>query len=71
VRELENNTRLDRLEDRVSVPWQAIVDGDKVSVLVDVEGVAGKTVLIDQIKGIKRSRSPIAAITIWRPSILR
>jgi hypothetical protein len=50
VPELEIKTPLVRLEHRVYAPWQAVVDGGKVTVLVDVEGAAGNTVFTDQIK---------------------
>jgi hypothetical protein len=52
VPDLEKNAVLVRLQHRVYAPWQATVAGQDrlVCVLIDVEGLAGRTVFTNQIK---------------------
>jgi hypothetical protein len=68
VPEFENDTPLVRMEHRVYAPWQAAVDGGRVTVLV--EGVAGKIVFIDQVKAsLIRHRQLIEQLAnaVFRP----
>ena len=47
--DLERNSPPLRLQGRLYAPWSADVDGQTVLVWIDIEGIAGKTVVIEQI----------------------
>jgi hypothetical protein len=62
VPHLQEKVPFARIEDRVYASWQAVVEGQDraVTVLVDVEGLAGKGVSTDQISGaLERHRQLI------------
>jgi hypothetical protein len=58
--DLERNSPPVRLEGKLYAPWSADVNGQTVVVLIDIEGLAGKTVIIEQISAaLNRHRNLI------------
>ena len=71
--DLDRKARLVRLEDRTYATWQAAVDGkdQTVTVLIETEAVAGKTMLTERISAaLKTHRELIEQLAnaAYKPS---
>jgi hypothetical protein len=72
--DLERNSPPVRLQGRLYAPWSADVDGQRVLVLIDIEGIAGKTVVMEQITAaLNRHRNLIEQLarTTHKPGVRR